>query len=198
MSYDWDLARFWSVFDVTRQRQGFGLRLSPAAFKELADSLAVGASRGWRPRSPPRVQPAASQIVLAVPGTRGAYMWVAGAGEEHLVVGVSAWIMVEIAAECGRRGHRSWDLCGADLPRVARFKSELGGTLEHYFQIDAPRGPIERAWELARAASAGCAARAPSARSRPRAARSRPTKRGPARRAGPRLRTARRPCARQR
>ncbi len=155
MSYDWDLERFWSVFDVTRQRQGFGLRLAPAAFKGLAESLARGGLAWMATALTAEGAPAASQIVLAVPGTPGAYMWVAGAAEQHLVSGVSAWIMVEIAAECGRRGHRFWDLCGADLPRVARFKSELGGTLQHYFQVDAPRGPIERAWELARAASAG-------------------------------------------
>src|SRR5262249_9137974 len=83
-----------------------------------------------------------SQIVLSIPDTPGAFMWTAGTRESALSSGVSAWLMVEIAKEARRRGHSYWDLCGADFPSVARFKSELGGELTHYFQADAPRsGP---------------------------------------------------------
>ncbi len=155
MSFDWDIARFWSVFDVTRQRQGFGLRLSPDDFRGLADALERAGLAWMATASTAAGEPAASQIVLSVPGTPAAFMWVAGAHAQHLASGVSSWIMVEIAAECGRRGHRTWDLCGADLPNVARFKGELGGALEHYFQIDAPRGAVERAWGLARTLASG-------------------------------------------
>ena len=150
MAWDWDLARFETVFEETRARQGFGLRLDRERFGRLADGLARAGLAWMATASTAAGEPAASQIVLAGPGRAGISMWVAGARTEHLPSGVSAWIMAEIAAEAARRGHASWDLCGADIPAVARFKGELGAKLEVYYQVDAPRGPLEKGWALVR------------------------------------------------
>jgi hypothetical protein len=75
-------------------------------------------------------------------------MWLAGGVRAHLASGVGSWLMLEVASELGRRGHAEWDLCGADLKGVARFKGELGARLEHYFEVKAPLGPWARGYGL--------------------------------------------------
>jgi hypothetical protein len=139
----WDIERFWRIFDETRERQGFDFSLGKTEFLALAASLQQ-AGLAWMATAVTAAgEPVSSQIVLSIPGTATAFMWVAGTRREHLASGVSAWLMLEIAAEAARRGHRAWDLCGADYPSVARFKRELGATLGHYFQVEAPRSALE-------------------------------------------------------
>jgi len=140
----WDLETFWSIFDETRERQGFGASLDRGAFFTLAGRLGEAGLAWMATARTASGDPVSSQIVLSIPGTPSAFMWVAGTRREHLPSGVSAWLMLEIAAEARRRGHRVWDLCGADYPSIARFKRELGAKLEHYFQVDAPRSAFER------------------------------------------------------
>ncbi|MBI1798700.1 MAG: GNAT family N-acetyltransferase [Candidatus Eisenbacteria bacterium] len=140
----WDLEKFWSILDETRERQGFKVSLSRASFFALAKSLRDAGLAWMATALSAGGEAVSSQIVLSVPGTPGAFMWVAGSRRSHLASGVSAWLMLEIAAEAGRRGHRFWDLCGADYPNIARFKRELGATLGHYFQVEAPRSALER------------------------------------------------------
>ena len=140
---EWDLEKFWSIFDETRERQGFGSSLSRTSFFALAQALGDAGVAWMATARSASGEPVSSQIVLSVPGTPGAFMWVAGTRGAHLASGVSAWLMLEIAAEAARRGHRYWDLCGADYPSIARFKRELGASLGHYFQVDAPRSVLE-------------------------------------------------------
>lgn len=149
---DWDLDRFWPIFEATRGRQGFGMRFGRESFFGLADALRAAGIAWMVTGLSPGGVPAASQIVLSIPGTAGAFMWTAGTRPDQLASGVSAWLMMRIAAEARARGHGFWDLCGADYPSIARFKSELGGDLEHYFQVDAPLGWIERGLGAARRA----------------------------------------------
>ena len=149
-SLDWDLARFGELFASTRERQRFGIRLDRSAFEKLAGGLHAAGLAWMVTIATDRGEPAASQIVLGVPSTPRAYMWTAGARSDLLATGVSTHVMNEIAAEAGRRGFRAWDLCGADLPGVARFKAELGGELVPYFQVDAPRSLAERVYALTR------------------------------------------------
>lgn len=140
---EWDLEKFWSIFEETRERQGFGLSLEQAPFFALAQKLGDAGVAWMATARTAGGEPVSSQIVLGVPGTPQVFMWVAGTRRAHLASGVSAWLMLEIAAEAARRGHRTWDLCGADYPSIARFKRELGATLGHYFQVDAPRSVLE-------------------------------------------------------
>jgi len=143
MREEWDLDAIWSVFAGTQGRQGFGVRLTRQQFDRLARSLFEGGLARMEIAFAPDGEPAAGHIVLAVPGTQAAFQWIAGTNGRYLQSGVSAWQTVESAAELGRRGFRSWDLCGADLPSVARFKSDLGAALVTYYQVDAPRGAVE-------------------------------------------------------
>lgn len=147
----WDLDSFWGVFEETRERQGFDVRLGRERFFGLAKSL-KDAGLAWMAtaRTAPG-EPVSSQIMLGMPGTPTAFMWLAGTRREQLASGVSAWLMLEIASELARRGHRQWDLCGADYPNVARFKSELGSALQPYFQVESPRSTLESlAWRWKR------------------------------------------------
>lgn len=143
-SADWDFDAFSSVFDETRRRQGFGIRLGAEAFRSLASALHADGLAWMASARSADGQTLSSQIVLSVPGAASAYMWTAGTRHDQLSSGVSSWLMVEIAAEAGRRGHAFWDLCGADYPSIARFKSELGGALRHYFQVTSPPSAAER------------------------------------------------------
>src|SRR5262249_21833640 len=140
---EWDLDALWRVFAETQGRQGFGVRLTRESFSRLAQSLHDGGLARMEIAVAANGEPAAGHIVLQVPGATAAYQWVAGTHSGHLKSGVSAWQTVESAAELGRRGVRSWDLCGADLASVARFKSDLGADLVVYYQVDAPRGAVE-------------------------------------------------------
>jgi Acetyltransferase (GNAT) domain len=144
ISDEWDLPRFQSALNETKQRQGFDLAISPESLRVLAHSLREARLAWMRSALDPRGELAASQIVLSIPGTERACMWVAGASNQHLQSGASSWLMVKIAEAAKQRGHASYDLCGADIASVARFKAELGGRLVHYFQVDAPRNWMER------------------------------------------------------
>ncbi len=152
--WDWDLDRFWSVFSETKDRQGFGLRMDQQHFSRLADALHEAGIAWMATALTARGEPAAGQIMLSIPETPAVFMWTAGARSAYLSTGVSAWLMLEIAAEAHRsRGHVTWDLCGADLPGVARFKSELGGALCPYFEIRPPVSWLERGYARAKIAA---------------------------------------------
>jgi hypothetical protein len=145
MDTEWNLEAFWTIFDETRERQRFGTRLDRVAFMRMADGLHTAGLAWMATARSAGGEPLSSQIVLSIPGTPGAFMWVAGTRPAQLASGVSAWLMLEIAAEAGRRGHEFWDLCGADYPTIARFKRELGAALVPYFQVDSPHNLLERA-----------------------------------------------------
>lgn len=150
LSTVWDFDAFWSAFSSTSRRQGFGVGMPRIALQRLAGRL-NDAGLAWMATARGRSgDVAASQIVLANPAPGGIFMWVAGTRADLLSRGVSAWHMLETAAEARQRGHARWDLCGADLPTVARFKAELGARLDHYFEVQAPLGLFERFQHAAR------------------------------------------------
>lgn len=147
---EWDWPGFWNVFDDTRRRQGFPLPLSRDKMERLASGLRERGVAWMLHARAPGGPTLASHIVLSAPGMSTASMWVAGVVTTELASGVGSWLMMEVAAELGRRGHTEWDLCGADLEGVARFKAELGSRLEHYFEVDAPLDAWGHAYRLAR------------------------------------------------
>jgi hypothetical protein len=146
----WDWPAFARVFMQTRQRQDFGLAIGPGAMETLARSLEQHGLAWMLHAVDPGGEIVASHVVLAAPGLPAAMMWVAGVATTSLASGVGPWLMLEVAAEIGRRGHPVWDLCGADLEGVARFKADLGARLEHYFQVGAPLDPWGRLYGLAK------------------------------------------------
>jgi len=147
---EWDFDDFWRPFASTSRRQGFAITLGADALRTVAERM-HDAGMAWMIRVQNRQGSCvASQIVLGERETASAYMWLAGTEDDALASGASTRLMVSTAEEALRRGHREWDLCGADLPGVARFKGELGGELRTYFQVDAPRHPAARLMGWAR------------------------------------------------
>jgi hypothetical protein len=139
----WNLDALCSVFSATQERKGFAVRLSPERFRKLSEGLQAGGLATMLIARTAQGEPVSGHVLLSVPGSTDTFHWVVGTHSSYLTSGVSAWLMVETAAEMTRRGFRSWDLCGADFPSIARFKSNLGGTLVPYFQVEAPRGSID-------------------------------------------------------
>jgi len=142
----WNLDALCSVFGATIERQGFGMRLTMEAFRRISDRLHEAGVAIMGIARTAEGEPAAGHILLSVPGVPVSFHWAIGTHARFLTSGVSSWLMVETAAELARRGFVTWDLCGADFPSIARFKSNLGGTLAHYFQVEAPRGRLESAY----------------------------------------------------
>lgn len=142
---EWNLETFWEIFRETRERQGFGAGIERGAFVALAAGLHDAGIAWMATARSESGETVSSQIIMSVPQTPSAFMWVAGTRPAHLASGVSAWLMLKIATEAQGRGYQSWDLCGADYPSIARFKRELGATLGHYFQVDSPRSLALRA-----------------------------------------------------
>jgi hypothetical protein len=152
---EWNLDALCAVFDATQERKGFGLRLTADRFRRFAGELHEAGLASMQVAHAADGEPAAGHVLLAVPGTDACFHWVVGTHSRYLTSGVSAWLMVETAAEMARRGFRSWDLCGADFPSIARFKSNLGGTLVPYFQVEAPRGTVDAAYAALKRALRG-------------------------------------------
>lgn len=139
---EWNLDDLCSVFSATQERKGFAVRLDPERFRRLSEGLFRGGLASMKIARTPEGDPIAGHVLLSLPGAADTFHWVVGTHSQYLTSGVSPWLMVETASEMARRGYRSWDLCGADFPSIARFKSNLGGTLVSYFQVEAPREPI--------------------------------------------------------
>ncbi len=150
ISFDWDLEKFWSIYQVTQQRQVFGIGMSRESFFALADTMHENGLAWMASAVSPEGEAAAARIELAIPGTAGIFDWVAGSLPKFLSTGVNPWLMMQIAAKAREEGYRFWDLCGADFEAIARFKSEFGGKLIHYFQISAPQSPVQKAFSIFR------------------------------------------------
>jgi hypothetical protein len=142
----WDLDALCSVFEATIERQGFGMRLTMDGFRRISNRLHDAGIALMGIARTAEGEPAAGHVVLSVPGVPVSFHWAIGTHARFLTSGVSSWLMVKTAADLARRGFQRWDLCGADFPSIARFKSNLGGSLVHYFQVAAPRGPLESAY----------------------------------------------------
>jgi hypothetical protein len=141
----WDLEAFISIQQETQGRQGFGLGVTVSDFRSLADGLHGAGLASMISVHAASGEPVGSQIILTSPGSDRTHMWLAGTRPAFLRSGASSWLMVETARRARERGLQRWDLCGADLPGVSRFKAELGGTLTPHFEVRAPRGALERA-----------------------------------------------------
>ena len=139
LSTDWNLAGFWQLYQQTQDRQRFSAGLDRGAFFELAEAM-KGSAQAWMISAlSPQGEMAASRIELSLPGSHCLFDWVAGGAPEFLASGVNPWLMRKPRPSARQRGYTLWDLCGADVEPVARFKGEFGGQLVHYFQVESPR-----------------------------------------------------------
>jgi hypothetical protein len=139
---NWSFDAFWDPFEATRRRQGFTTRLERSTLASAANDLHAAGEAWMVGIRAPDGRWVASQILVGGASSPTTGMWLAGSHDDALASGASSFLMVASAEEARRRGHRAWDLCGADLPGVARFKAELGADLRSYFQVSGPRSPL--------------------------------------------------------
>lgn len=139
ISTDWNLQEFWQLYQQTQDRQRFSVGLDRGAFFELAEAMKACDQAWMITARSPRGEMATSRIELSLAGSTCLFDWVAGGDPAFLTSGVNPWLMTQTASLARQRGYALWDLCGADVEPVARFKSEFGGQLVHYFQIESPQ-----------------------------------------------------------
>lgn len=153
----WDLDAFWIMQESTIGRQGVRLGVSRREGSLLATKLHDAGLAFMFTATDADGQPLSSRVLLGLKGTSTIFDWLAGSDAERLSFGASPWLMTKVAALAARQGYRYWDLCGAQIESVAKFKSELGGELTHGFRLTAPATAVEQIYALGRAA--GSAAR---------------------------------------
>jgi hypothetical protein len=152
---EWNVEAFREPFSATQARQGFAVRMSFPDLARAAERLHEAGEAWMVGVREPGGRWVAAQILLGANRSPTTYMWLAGASDDRLATGASSLLMVGSAEAAQRRGHTAWDLCGADLPGVARFKAELGAELRVYAQVTAPQTPLGSLLRLGARAARG-------------------------------------------
>jgi hypothetical protein len=154
-SLDWDLDAHCALLRSTVRRQGVWTGLPEARFRPLAQCLHQQ-GLAWMGTCLSRDgEPLSSRVELGIQGgNRSLYDWTAGSLAERLAAGATPWLMVRMVEEARARGYASWDLCGASVASVARFKSEFGGRLAVAFLVQSPRCLTESALQDGRSLAA--------------------------------------------
>jgi hypothetical protein len=62
-----------------------------------------------------------------------AHDWVAGSDPDYLNSGATPFLIFKILEDLSQNGYKYFDMDGANVPTIARFKSTFGGDLRHYF-----------------------------------------------------------------
>lgn len=136
---DDDFDALYRLHLQTHQRKGAPLYLPQAAFRRYYEDLSrAGLARLGHVVLAGEV--IASQLMLTGPHPV-AHIVCAGADEQHLKLGASAFLRWQSLIARARDGYQAVDLTDATLNPVTRFKSQLGGEL-------TPTWSLERAPSL--------------------------------------------------
>jgi hypothetical protein len=124
---DADFAALFRLHLQTHQRKGAPLYLPEPAFRRYFEQAhAAGLARLGHAVFDGKV--IASQLMLTGPG-RVAHTVCAGADEDYLRMGASAFLRWRAFESLAQAGYAANDLTDASLNPVTRFKSQLGGEL---------------------------------------------------------------------
>lgn len=124
---DDDVAALFRLHLQTHQRRGAPLYLPEAAFRRYFEQArAAGIARLGHAIYQGQV--IASQLMLTGPG-RVAHTVCAGADEQYLKMGASAFLRWRSFEALAAAGYTADDLTNASLNSVTRFKSQFGGRL---------------------------------------------------------------------
>jgi hypothetical protein len=129
-----DLNAAYSNIKSTEQRQQFEYSVTMKMLEEASASLGPEAFRLYNAYDQHN-HPACSIIVLHRPGAV-VQDWLAGTAQEHLKSGVTQLVRDFLFADLKLLGSRGFDFCGANLPAVAAAKSEFGGALTPFYQLE--------------------------------------------------------------
>ena len=144
----WDLDNFWKIYEKTQLKQGFDLGMDRDQFFKLVNFLHNSNMALMVTALDSEKQLVSSRIEVLLPETDIAFDWVAGSDPDFLNTGATPWLMVKTADILTDKGFTKLDLCGADFESIARFKSELGGSLVQYFRVISPLSPWQKIGKL--------------------------------------------------
>jgi Acetyltransferase (GNAT) domain len=129
----------------TEQRQAFDYSVGKEMLQEALDALGPEAFRLYNAYDRDH-QPACSIVVLYRAGAM-VQDWLAGTSSEHLRSGATQLVRETLFTDLKRLEVSGFDFCGANIPTIAAAKSEFGGTLTPFYQVEPrrPRHPVKRA-----------------------------------------------------
>jgi Acetyltransferase (GNAT) domain len=134
----------------TEQRQAFDYSVTKEMLQDAVDALGTDAFRVYNAYDQNH-EPACSIVVLYRAGAI-VQDWLAGTSAEHLKSGVTQLVRETLFADLKRLDSAGFDFCGANIPAVAAAKSEFGGTLTPFYQVEPrrPRYPVRRTVKMLR------------------------------------------------
>lgn len=154
---DADFDALFRLHLQTHQRKGAPLYLPEKAFRGYFERVhALGLARLAHAVYQDKV--IASQLMLTGPYAES-HTVCAGADEDYLKLGASAFLRWQAFRSLARDGYRSNDLTDASMNPVTRFKSQLGGELTPTFSISRTGSWLYRLQGAAHALKEGIAAR---------------------------------------
>jgi hypothetical protein len=129
---DYNPHEFWTLFKSTSERQGIKKMIGKEQFSELLNPvkhflLMFSAYDKQQQMHASWIQMSCDDATI--------YNWNAASDATLLKQGGTPFLASALLEEIRKRNYSTWDLCGADNPSVARFKSTLGGKLTPYFKI---------------------------------------------------------------
>jgi hypothetical protein len=162
---DGDFDGFFRLHAMTMERVGAPVYLPAPAFRAFYETLArQGLARLYTAHLPDGKIAATQLVLLGHPVTHTVS---AGADPEHMKSGVTSFLRWEAFARLSAGGYVANDLTDAALNAVTHFKSQLGGTLEPWFELRSPESlqfrwgtRLTRAVQASRAAAGAAVRRA--------------------------------------
>ncbi len=132
ISSDYNPDAFWTLLKSTAERQGIKKMISKEQLSELLNP--VKQFLFMFSAYDKQQQMHASWIQMSCDDA-SIYNWNAASDATLLKQGGTPFLASSLLGEIKQRKYTAWDLCGADNPSVARFKSTLGGKLTPYFKV---------------------------------------------------------------
>jgi lipid II:glycine glycyltransferase (peptidoglycan interpeptide bridge formation enzyme) len=128
-----DAEVLYQLYRQTYEKQGRRVYISQASFCELCDVL-EGQKRLVMYVA--RMGGHAVSGLGVVKDYRGvAHEWVAGTDPDYLQLGAAPFVLWTAIEDLSEEGFHRFDLDGANVPSIARFKSQLGGELTPYYEL---------------------------------------------------------------
>jgi hypothetical protein len=153
LAEDYDFDAFYHLHAGTMERKEQGTYLAEPAFRRYFETLrAANLCRLFHARLPGG-QAVASQLVLLGPHPV-CHVVAAATDAAFLRTGASAFLRWKSFEALSTMGFAGVDLTDAALNPVTHFKSQLGGDLQLFLQLDAPRS-----WRYRLGTGAGAAFR---------------------------------------
>lgn len=128
-----DAKTLYRLYRLTYEKQGRRVYVDETSFCALCEVLKMD---NRLVTYVTRLNGEAVSAVGIVKDYRGViYAWVAGAHPDYLQHGVTPLTWWTALEELSKEGYHCFDLFGAGIPSIARFKSQLGGELTPFYKV---------------------------------------------------------------